>query len=110
MITLGMCLESPKRLATLKPSDFLDGEISAVIHELQQVAANPTAETGRLDGFLSQCGVVRNGRISDSVAAQVPLDAQAKRLLDQLRRYSAGCLGGWKRAWIEEAKKAIGDV
>lgn len=110
LITLGMCLESPRRLATLKPADFLDGEIGAVVHELQQMVASPPAEPIRLDGFLAKCGVRRNGKISDAIAAQVPLDSQARRMLDQLRRFAAGCLGGDKRGWISEAKKAIGDV
>ena len=108
LITLGMCLESRTRLAKTKPGDFLEGEIGAVIHELQQLMANPEFSTMRLDQFLVSCGVTRDGRISDSIAAQVVLDSQAKRLLDKVRKLSAGYLGTAKASWIQEVKKLIG--
>lgn len=114
LLALGACMASRDRLRSAVPKEFMDGEISGVIDEMQKFVAGESTKSDTLDSFLrNQAGILRDGiSAADAVMRQVKTDHQAKRLRDAIHRAGFGSrlMPEDKAAWIESVKREIADV
>lgn len=106
LLLLGMAMADDTVKASLKPSDFEDPDISAVVQDI--TSKGKKTDMSHLFEFLTKLEVSVTGRVSEALTEAVSLDGRRKRLLgfaDQVKLH----IGGLTASRMDELESMMKD-
>lgn len=98
LIALGALLALPKRVETIKASDFGDGEIASAVEWLKRWK---TDGKPRIEAWFASRGVPVNGGIVESLLETVAVDARHQRAMRFVTDMALGGRMMDKQEWLK---------